>query len=470
MKLFYQAIAFAILLLLTACGGQQKSQSTNHLRVGLDSLLLDSRLQSAHIGIYVFDPEKNQAILAHDESKYFVPASNTKIATCYAALKLLGDSLDGIRYQVWSNNQLQIFPTGDPTLLHPDFSFQPVIGFLEQSKTKQLHFSSAAWKDEPLGYGWAWDDYNGSYMTERNALPIYGNTVDFVLNKTNINSTTPSWTANPPFFKDSLAYNEPVFLSRLLASQKSGSDARTYFEIVRNRTNNSFNMVAADRSFKQQTLPFATNNCQTALNILSQQLGVSWQKEILADNSLYGGIPDHLSFHSIRSQPTDSVLKPMMHRSDNFFAEQLLLMAANKKTGKFAVAELIDSLLKNELKDLEQRPKWVDGSGLSRYNLFTPKSFVQLLTKMKNEFGLERLKTIFPTGDEGTLGGLYKNHVNRIFAKTGTLSNQVALSGFLLTRSNQLLVFSVLTNNHMTTASTVRKQVEKLLTSIIDNY
>ena len=57
--------------------------------------------------------------------------------------------------------------------------------------------------------------------------------------------------------------------------------------------------------------------------------------------------------------------------------------------------KIIDTLLKTDFKDLPQRPVWVDGSGLSRYNLFTPKDFVGILKKMKNEFGIERMKIFY---------------------------------------------------------------------------
>ena len=65
----------------------------------------------------------------------------------------------------------------------------------------------------------------------------------------------------------------------------------------------------------------------------------------------------------IHSQPTDSVLKPMMHRSDNFFAEQILLMVSNERLGVMNDEKIIDTLLKTDFKDLPQKPGWVDGSG-----------------------------------------------------------------------------------------------------------
>ena len=132
--------------------------------------------------------------------------------------------------------------------------------------------------------------------------------------------------------------------------------------------------------------------------------------------------------------------------------------------------KIIDTILNTDLKDIPQRPKWVDGSGLSRYNLFTPQSFVYILNKLKNEFGLERLKNILPTGGEGTLGAYYKKDAGFIFAKTGTLSNHCALSGFIITKKNKLLVFSVLNNHYQTSATPVRRAVEKFLENIREKY
>jgi D-alanyl-D-alanine carboxypeptidase/D-alanyl-D-alanine-endopeptidase (penicillin-binding protein 4) len=128
--------------------------------------------------------------------------------------------------------------------------------------------------------------------------------------------------------------------------------------------------------------------------------------------------------------------------------------------------KLIDTLLKTDLNGFPQKPKWVDGSGLSRYNLFSPEDFVWLLNKMKDEFGLERLKIILPTGDEGTLRNYYKDETGFIYAKTGTLSGHVALSGFLITAKNKLLIFSVQVNNHYTSATAVRRAVEKFLRKV----
>jgi serine-type D-Ala-D-Ala carboxypeptidase/endopeptidase (penicillin-binding protein 4) len=156
----------------------------------------------------------------------------------------------------------------------------------------------------------------------------------------------------------------------------------------------------------------------------------------------------------------------MMHRSDNFFAEQSLLMVSNEKLGYMNDEAIIDYIKKNDFVGIPQMPRWVDGSGLSRYNMFTPQSLVWVLNKMKNEFGMVRLKNVLATGGEGTLSSLYKNINGFIFAKTGTLSNHVALSGFLYTKKNKLLIFSILTSGYQGSANPVRKAVEKFLVNL----
>lgn len=184
----------------------------------------------------------------------------------------------------------------------------------------------------------------------------------------------------------------------------------------------------------------------------------------------YVGSADRQLSHLLFSQPTDSLLKPMMHRSDNFFAEQTLLMISNERLGSMSDQAIIDTLLKTDFNDLPQKPRWADGSGLSRYNLFSPQDFVVILAKMSRDFGMERIKVILPTGGEGTLNNYYKTDSGAIYAKTGTLSGVVALSGYLYTKKQKLLIFSVLVNNHQASATAVRRAVEKFLQGLRQHY
>src|SRR5579871_1990463 len=102
-------------------------------------------LKSAHVGICVYDETANTFLYKYQSDKYFTPASNTKLFSLYAGLKYLGDSLTGIRY-LERDTDILILPTGDPTLLHPDYLSQPVIDFLK-SKKRNIYIDDANWQD-----------------------------------------------------------------------------------------------------------------------------------------------------------------------------------------------------------------------------------------------------------------------------------------------------------------------------------
>ena len=130
----------------------------------------------------------------------------------------------------------------------------------------------------------------------------------------------------------------------------------------------------------------------------------------------------------------------------------------------------IDTMMKTEFRDLQQKPRWADGSGLIRYNLFTPQNFIAILEKMKDQFGMDRLKNIFATGNTGTLRNYYVADSTFFYAKTGTLGGVVALSGFLITKKNKLLIVSVLVNNHRASSTDIRRGVEKFIQELRRKY
>jgi serine-type D-Ala-D-Ala carboxypeptidase/endopeptidase (penicillin-binding protein 4) len=359
--------------------------------------------------------------------------------------------------------------------MHPDYKQQPVMEFLKNQK--KIFYCTNSFTDEALGYGWAWDDYMSSYMTERNSFPIFGNTIKLKINgykEINKSFSTPNFIVQPSYFKSLLETDfklsvktttKKEFNDTSLLAQKLKS-----FSITRKRENNELFYNETDRIFTDTEIPMSVQKDQTTLEILKKDFDILIKAGSLNDPTSYAGIPEHLQWHRIKTQPTDSVLKPMMHRSDNFFAEQSLLMVSNEKLGYMNDADIIDYIKKNDFNGIPQMPRWVDGSGLSRYNMFTPQSLVWILNKMKNEFGMERIKNVFATGGEGTLSSLYKTEAGFIFAKTGTLSNHVALSGFLYTKKGKLLIFSILTNGYQGSANPVRKAVEKFLIKIRTEY
>lgn len=418
-----------LIIFLSSCSISKKID-----RPAKNFVINNEAFTSAQTGISIYEPATGKYWYNYQGDKYFVPASNTKLATCYAAMKYLGDSLVGIKYNIINDSTIVLKGSADPTFLHEDYKKQPVYDFIKNFRVIKIVNSDF---NEFLGNGWAWNDYKQDYMAQRSPLPIYGNTVKINWNK------DQTLTYKPSYFKSQ---------SVVKGNFTNGFQTEKPFD-----RNEFFITNGRDQSAE---IPY-TPDQKTIRDLLQDTLH---QKVETIFN--YTGKTDHI----IHSQPTDSLLKIMMHRSDNFFAEQSLLMVSDVLLGIMSDRKIVDTLLKTDFKLLPQKPRWVDGSGLSRNDLFSPKDFVFILNKMKDDFGMERIKNILPTGGTGTISSYYKADSGYIYVKTGTLNGVVALSGFLYTKKNKLLLFSVLVNNHQSSATAIRKGIEKLIQDVRNKY
>ena len=439
-KLF---LAFLFTSILYACTPAKQIAGSAR-----QTVLEDAAVKTAHVGISIYEPATGKYLYNYQGDKYFIPASNTKLPTCYAAMKYLGDSLVGARVTTDEQGRLRVFPTGDPSFLNAEFKYQPLFEKLKGNKS--LFWNTTQWQEQRWGSGWAWNDYDAAYMAERSPFPIYGNIAHFYLQNDTL-KTTPS--------KLSITASPGLGFEEITHAIKSRA-----FTVERSLDDNNFILRPSASNFSNVSIPLRTDGRVISV-FLEDTLNAEVVPFEITPSNKYSP-----TTQIIHSQPTDSLLKPMMHRSDNFFAEQSLLMVSNEKLGFMSDAKIIDTLLKTDFKDLPQKPRWVDGSGLSRYNLFTPQDFVVILNKMRTEFGMKRVKEILPTGNEGTLSNYYKAETGYIFGKTGTLSGVVAFSGFLYTKKDKLLIFSVLVNNHQASATAVRRAVEIFIERLRNQY
>ena len=412
-------------------------------------LINDSIINTGHLGISIYEPSIEKYWYNYNAEKSFIPASNTKLFTLYAGMKFLGDKLSGIYYHE-TIDTLFVLPTGDPTFLHDDFLNQPVLELLKKTQ-KSVVIIDQKQPIKPFGKGWAWDDESEAYMAQRNAFPIYGNLLHL------------NWTKKNNIQNDSFAYD-----LKLSNGNISGFDFSIKIdtssienEVIKFPSKNKFEITLNGKSNQlTQEVPFETNGIQIAVHLLQERLG---KPVIIKEEKI-----NKEDYKLLYTQNTDTFFKIMMHRSDNFYAEQTLLMASEKKLGYMSDKDMIDTILRSTCKDIPQKPRWVDGSGLSRYNLFSPKDFIYILNKLQKEFGYEKLEYILPTGGKGTLTNYFVSDSNFVFAKTGSLSNNFTLCGFIKTRKNKTLLFSIMLNNYVGSSKLVRKQIENYLHEIIE--
>lgn len=422
--------------LLTSCATQQKMTRK------VSKIFAQSQvLKQYHAGFALYDPANKKMVYQQDADKYFTPASNTKLFTFYAGLKMLSDSIPSLRY-IEKGDSLIFWGTGDPSNLQSQLKNVKAYSFLKNSN-KKLYFAAGRYTGSFYGKGWQWDDYNDYYQAEIDELPLMDNLVDYA-------AKNGSLTVTPKLFAK-------------LTAPDSISKATTY-GIKRNFNVNSFSHpnVTLPNSFNQK-VPFKVS-VNTTLQILSDTL----QKEV---QTLKMAMPEYAkTLYGIR---TDSVLKEMMLPSDNFIAEQLLLVYSNKLGQELSTEKAIAYIQKEYLTDLPDKFIWADGSGLSRYDLVTPRTMVKLLDLIYKEVNdPKRLFNMLPAGGmSGTLKNAYpKTNQPFVFGKTGSLSNIHNQSGYVVTKKNKTYFFSFLNNNFVIPTADVRKEMVRIMTYIHDNY
>lgn len=410
-------------MLFTAC-------KTLKINNKVDKKLQSSFFENQFTGIYIYDVAANKVVYNYNGTKYFTPASNTKIFTLFTGLALLPDAIPAFKYAV-NKDTITIQGTGNPTFLHSFFKDSTALKMANKYKKVNLIINNIS--DKRYGSGWAWEDFDSYFSPEKSAFPMYGNVVT-IQNENGLE-------VSPNFFKNKINITDKGFGREELTN-------RFYFD--KNRTRKTEIPLIIDSVLIKNLFH----------SILPNKVS------IVRETALK---PSKIAYSSIT---TDALFKRMMEVSDNFLAEQILILASSTLSDTLNSSKARNFILENQLKDLKQKPKWVDGSGLSRYNLFTPTSFVDVLTRMYQKMPQERLFSFFPVGGQtGTLKNWFSgNGSPYIFAKSGTLGNNYNLSGYLITKSGKVLIFSYMNNHFMHSNTKIKEQMQLIFEHYRDFY
>jgi D-alanyl-D-alanine carboxypeptidase/D-alanyl-D-alanine-endopeptidase (penicillin-binding protein 4) len=422
----------------------QKADAGKIRKRKIKKLFKHSQIMNGHFtGFALYDLDNKKMVYNLNDDKYFAPASNTKLFTFYTCLKMLGDSVPALKYVI-RNDSLIFWGTGDPSFLHSDLKGTNGLNFLKNSG-KKLFFSPGNYTNPFYGAGWAWDDYNDYYQAEITELPIEDNVAVLYADK-----------------NDSLQI-KPAYLKKYLKCDTLYRPGK--FMVKRDFLSNTFvyPFMPLPTNFKQE-IPWKTSAALTA-ELLTDTLK---QQVTLVH------IPIPADVKTIYNANADSVYRRMLLPSDNFIAEQLLLLCSSTKFKTLNTDSVINYSKAHFLNDLPDTPQWVDGSGLSRYNLFTPRSITSLLCKILDEVKNEDLlHSLLPAGGTtGSLKKIYKTENGQpfVWAKTGSFSNNYNQSGYLVTKKGKHLAFAFMNNNFTCPVTEIRDEMVRIITFIHEEY
>lgn len=432
-KLLLNKLFYPVFLFLSFVTSFSFAQLNREQYETLEKAVGDQSFFANHLsGFELYDLDSQIVIFERNSEQRFIPASTTKLFTLFSSLVILNDSTQTLRY-VTKDDTIHIWGSGDPSWNYKDL-FQPDIKALV-SPYQTVVFSDANQDAPAFGYGWQWDDYYYNYSAERTSLPIYGNLVQ-------VKKSGNRPIVSPARFQSS------VFPTN-----------RTIRELERDFHSNKFYYNPSNFRGGEEFIPFIYSP-ELFTELASQATGKTW---------IYKADSLPKTHKEWRGAPLAPILKEMMLESDNFLAEQLMLMVSDRLFQRLDTERAIEYMLKTYLFDLPDQPQWVDGSGLSRHNLMTPRSMVTLFEKIYRMMPDQQLFDLLPTGGvSGTIKNSYQAQTPYIFAKTGTMSNNYSLVGLIKGNSGKLYCFAFMNSNYPYKASVVRSQMEKVMVLVRD--
>jgi D-alanyl-D-alanine carboxypeptidase/D-alanyl-D-alanine-endopeptidase (penicillin-binding protein 4) len=441
----------------------------------IERILQNDFFQSTIISADIYDLTSEEYLYRLNETLLLHPASNMKLFTSIAGLLFLGPEYQFITSLYYDGEIVGNTLFGNLYIeggCDPELETEKLMEFVRALKVLNIRsisgniYADITFKDSLYwGTGWMWDDDPSTDAPYMSALNINNNSVSITLSGTNVGQPAEI-LLNPPTSFFSVINNTTTVLG------KNDED----FSITRNWFERKNEIIATGRVSLEKTIE--NENGDKQVNVINPEFYfLTLFKELLISNGI--SVSGQLSVTDlplinkfITTIPTSitEVLKNVNKESNNLSAEMILYALAEKFYGRPATAEngikVIHDLI-NLLGHFSENYKFVDGSGVSHYNLVSAQLITDMLKYIytnEKEVYKYLLETLPIAGIDGTLEKRMTNSKasNNVRAKTGTLSGVNALSGFVTAANGNEIVFSILIQNHVNKSAKAREFQDRI--------
>lgn len=488
------AVGIALASLLAGCASKGASavgappspaSPSGSLATDLQSIFAESNVDHAFWGVTVRSLKTGGLLYSANGSRLQTPASTQKVitsavaaerlgwdfrysTTIYATGPLSGGDLDG---------DLVIVSNGDPTInpRHPE-RWGVFDAWARQLYEKglrrvggQLIGDDNALAEPGWGVGWAWDDLALGYGASVGALQYHENELELVIGPGQAVGDRAIIGVSPP--------GSGVILNHAVTTAAAGQPSR----ISLSRTPGS-NMLTVSGQVAAgaaaiTALASAPNPTILYLNAL---------REALARNGIFVGSnaldvddarvkPDYGKATVMledRSPTIGAIIDVCLKWSRNEYAETLLHSLAPpgaEATAPAALASVTETLTQWGISPDLYIAR--DGSGLSRNNYLSPDALVGVLTRMWSDSRhREPFQATMPqSAVSGSLANRMKDTpaAQRVWAKTGSMSNVRSLAGYLMTADNEPLAFAFMATGFRVPVSQIDAAMDQALVRLV---
>ena len=343
--------------------------------------------------------------------------------------------------------------------------------------------------NEPYGTAWAWDDLQWGYGAPISALSFADNSIELTItaDPEKPGSMIEEWTPNVPYYTlqnnmtispsgekphPGLERRPGALLVRTWGTAPpQGLHAPLAIEDPAEFTAAAFKDALLHRGVPVKGDPAAAHRVPEGTGDFTGERSEPLRLAPLALTTMEAPINNRRLLAHRTSVPVAQDITVTNKISQNLHAELLLRMLgkAFAKDGSLAQGTRVvrQFLIDTGIPDSDFF--FYDGSGMSMDDRITPRAYTRLLAYASHQHWGEAWKKTFPIA--GVDGSLYTRFINsplkgKLWAKTGTLNETNALSGYIQANSGKTIAFSILVNGHRPGSQAEVPAIERICEAI----
>lgn len=342
---------------------------------------------------------------------------------------------------------------------------------------------------EPYGTAWAWDDLQWGYGAPVSALSFADNSIELTItaDPEKPGSMLEEWTPNVQYYTlqnnmtmaqagekphPGLERRPGALLVRTWGTAPAqGLHAPLAIEDPAEFTAAAFKDALLHRGIIVKGDPAATHRLPEGTGDFIGERSEPLRLAPLAIQSIEAPINNRRLLAHHTSVPVAQDITVTNKISQNLHAELILRMLgkAFAKDGSFAQGTRVvrQFLINSGIPDSDFF--FYDGSGMSMDDRITPRAYTRLLSYASRQHWGQAWRNTFPiAGVDGSLYSRFRNSGLRgkLWAKTGTLNETNALSGYLQANSGKTIAFSILVNGHRPGSQAEVPAIERICEAI----
>lgn len=461
---------YLLLTLLMAVSPAVHSSDLDSVTESIDQIIYEGLPEGTDIALMVYDLTNDTTLYAYREKIMCRPASVQKVITSVTALSSLGADYKfrttlrtqgSISKDSVLNGNLYLVGGLDPALT--EHELRSMVASLKKAGVKRisgtLYADVSAMDSTYWATGWCWDDAPASFQPYISPLMVHQGFVGVEVKPTS-KGQAPVVNIYP-----SNSYIKVVNRAR---TQDNTLGPLT---ITRDWMHNDNTIIIEGNCKRRQSTDLSVvGSADFTFALLRQYLdeaGISYGKYD------WGTCPVIARDLAEVTHDLPSIVKEALKESNNLFAEAMFLQTGRlqqpKEVSFKVAAKYLQNFVNRKFGMFSASYNIVDGCGLSQYDLCSPQFMVDMLSLIykDNELFPILYKSMPISGVDGTLKTRMndKTTINKVHAKTGSLTGTCTLAGYIRTADGRDLAFCIMNEGavKMAPSRKVQDQICKVL-------